>query len=258
MQQVVDHLKTAFKTAGLAPLSNSDGVGYSMRAASPECDLLIRLREAQDGTSVRISCAAPTAAQVLPTPAIVNANPSSVRTASRRTQSGDAHTRQVLADAEAAHQRRIADMGRYDKPVSASEITRSFYNDDAPPLQWPAWLVQEGSDLPPAPKQTRAGGKIYLEAKYRTTLRMSHLYQFYEALFKANGFSIGTARLSTGHTITGNIVQNTSGHVEASLSQDGTVNGPRTHVNASFHRSYLNEPITVTLRVEARGSFGRR
>ncbi len=227
---------------------NLDGLGTSIRASVPECDLLIQVREAAAGSSVKVACSVKSAAP--------GGQGIAVQASPRRA--GDEHTRQVLAQAEADHQRRISDMGRFDQPVSAAAIRSSFYNQDAPPLAWPSWLVQEGTPQAPKPVGGTADGRRYLESRYRTPLAMTHLYQFYEALFKANGLRIGTAHLSTGQTIVGNIVQNATGDVEASRSEDGTVNGPATHVKASFHRNYLNEPITVTLRVSVSGSFGRR
>ncbi len=272
IQQVLAHFRNAFEGMGVAFLPSSDGIGTAIRASAPECDLLIKLREVSAGTTVRVSCsakfstAARTGASMTPEVRIVGPGPSPRGAYPLRRpgfpqeieRNGDEHTRRVLADAEAAHQRRIADMGRYDQPVPASAIPRgSFYKNDAPPLEWPSWLVQEGSDLPPKPVLGTADGKRHLECRYRTTLPMTQLYQFYEALFKSNGLRVGTARLGTGETL-GHIVQNASGYVEGYRSEDGTVNGPSTHMKASFRRNYLNEPITVTLRVAVAGSFGHR
>ncbi|MCW5977478.1 MAG: hypothetical protein KIT09_05345 [Bryobacteraceae bacterium] len=271
IQQVLDRLRNAFNEAGIAFLPGSDGLGISIRADAPECDLLIKLREVSAGASVWVSCSSKSsvataeASSTADVP-VVGPGPSRPGAYPRRRprspqeieRSRDEHTRRVLADAEATHQRRIADMGRYDQPVPAAAIPRSsFYNDDAPPLQWPSWLVQEGTNLPLKPVPGTADGKRYLECRYRTTLPMTRLYQFYEALFKANGLRIGTARLATGETLD-HTVQNATGYVEAHRSEDGTVNGPSTRVRASFHRSYLNGPITVTLRVSVAGGFGRR
>jgi hypothetical protein len=268
-EQAISHLRKIFDSAGVPFLPNRDGIGTSIRASVPECDLLIKVRAEDPGSSVRVNCSAKSA---VGTPA--GGSPITViettgtrasayprprpRTFEEAKRAGDEHTRQVLAQAEADHQRRISDMTRFDKPVPASVIRDSFYHQDAPPLAWPAWLVQEGTNQPPKPVAGTGDGKRHLESRYKTSLAMTHLYQFYEALFKANGLRIGTAHLSTGQTIVGNIVQNASGDVEASRSEDGTVNGPATHVKASFHRNYLNEPITVTLRVSVSGSFGHR
>ena len=267
--EAVSHLRKLFDTAGVAFVPNLDGIGTSIRASVPECDLLIKVREENSGSSVRISCSTKSAAGTPPggSPVTVAGTPGartgsyprpSPRSIEEARRAADEHTRRVLAEAEADHQQRISDMTRFDQPVSGAAIRSAFYHQDAPPLAWPAWLVPEGASHLPKPVTGTADGKQYLESRYKTTLPMTRLYQFYEALLKANGLQVGTARLGTGQTIVGNIVQNAEGFVEASRSEDGTVNGPATHVKASFHRNYLNEPITVTLRVSVSGSFGRR
>ena len=117
---------------------------------------MIQVREAPTGSSVRVSCSAKSFSAAA-TPEVRVIGPA----------------RRVLAEADAAHQRRIADMGRYDQPVPASAIRSSFYNNDAPPLQWPSWLVQEGSNAPIKPVAGRADGKQHLECRYKTTLPIS-------------------------------------------------------------------------------------
>ena len=264
---IVAHLRKLFDAAGLTFAPNPDGIGTSIRASLPDCDLLIQIREEASGSSVRETCAVKSAntpssnSEIAALP-VTNRGTSAPawrpRTIEEARRIQDEHTRQVLADAEAAHQRRISDMSRFDDPVHASSAASSFYNQDAPPLEWPSWLVQEGTNQPPKPVAGTADGRRHLETRYKTTLPMTRLYQFYESLFKANGLQIGTAKLQTGQTIEGHMVQNAWGFVEAYHSMDGTVNGPSIHVKASFNRNYLNEPITVTLRFSVSGSFGRR
>jgi hypothetical protein len=255
--KVIAHYQHLFETASVPFTPNVDGIGTSVRASVPECDLLIKVRESGDGSAVQVDCS-PKSSGAAPIQ-VVGSPSRQPRTVEEMRRQQDEHTKRVLAQAEADHQRRINDMAKYDKPVyGGSTGHSSFYNDDAPPLVWPAWFVSESGQALPAASKGVDGQSPYLRRRYRTTAPMTKLYEFYEALFKANGMSLGPARLSTGQTITGNVHQNKWGYIEASCSEDGAVNGPHTHVKADFNRNYLNEPITVTLTVTVRGSFGRR
>jgi hypothetical protein len=262
-QQVLAHLGRVLKQNGVPFTTSADGIGTSLRGSAPECDLLIKVREAETGTTVRISCSerSSTPAAGPPSDVQVLRSTSGRRPLPSPSSLGSDHTRRMHAEAEADHRRRVQGMRRYDNPAPSSAIQApsrgSFYNNDAPPLQWPSWFIPSGSRQAPKPVLTKMYGKQYLEVRYRTTLPMTDLYLFYEDLFKAQGLDVGPARLETGSTIGGKTVQNAYGAVEAHRSEDGTVNGPKTNFKASFHRSYLNEPITVTLQVSVTGSFGR-
>ncbi|MDX2154103.1 MAG: hypothetical protein SFV54_25410 [Bryobacteraceae bacterium] len=258
VEQVLAYLSEIFQREGVGFRPNADGVGTSIRASAPECDLLLKVREVPGGTSVRISCSARVAGVPAEGTAVVDVRSPSRRPLRRGTYTESEHTRRMRAEAEAAHQGRIDEMKRYDRPVAASAITQKpFYNDDAPPLVWPSWLVQVGSTQPPKPMAGESYGKRHLEHRYRTTLPMTDVYRFYEALLKTNGLRVANSQIGTGQTL-GRIVQNASGYVEGHRSEDGTVGGPSTRVEATFRRHHLNEPITVTLRVTVSGSFGRR
>jgi hypothetical protein len=216
--QALAHYRRLFDSAGVTFAPNSDGIGTSIRASVPECDLLIGLRERDSGSSVRVSCSAKSGGPATGVAVVGTYRKSRPQSFDEAKRAGDEHTRLVLALAEADHQKRISDMSRFDQPVPAATVRSSFYNDDAPALSWPPWLVQEGTSQTPKPAAGTADGKRHLESRYKTSVPMTQLYQFYEALFKANGLRIGSARLSTGQTIAGNIVQNASGYIEGSRS----------------------------------------
>src|ERR1051326_1473042 len=55
---VLDHYRKLFESAGLPFVANSDGIGSNVRAAAPDCDLLLSVRPAQTGSLVRVNCAA--------------------------------------------------------------------------------------------------------------------------------------------------------------------------------------------------------
>jgi hypothetical protein len=246
--EVIDHLKAAFSSAGVPFQPNSDGIGTSIRANLPECGLVITIREEKSNTRVRVACAVPSA------PA--GTLPPLLGQASKSPNRFEEDHRRVLAQAEADSRRRTEQMRKFDQPVPAKSVP--FYNNDAPPLVWPSWFVHTGTRDPLRPVETKVYSDTVLQSRFRTTTPMTDLYLYYQDLMKANGFRPATSRLGTGQTINGAIIQNAYGSVEGCRSEDGTVNGPHTCLQASFRRSYVNEPITVTLQVKVKGSFGRR
>jgi hypothetical protein len=88
---------------------------------------------------------------------------------------------------------------------------------------------------------------------------MADLHRFYKRLVQANGYRIVTTRLTTSQTVKGNLVRpEPYGLVEACRSEDGTATGPRTCVKALISGNRRDKPVTVSLQVRVRGSFGRR
>lgn len=264
--EIADHYRKLFAQAGVRFSANADGAGTSIRGAATECDLLIRIRELGSAAAVTVNCAARSVgggSNPAAEAAVIDSGQSRpgwrIRTIEEAKRESEERRPRGMADVEAARRQRTVEMSRYDKPVYPSQRTnRSFYNDDAPPLHWPSWFVRPGGRAVPQPEAlVDKSGKKYLINRYQTAMPMSEVCEYYEDLFKANGFAIGTARLATGQTLSG-VLQNSNGFVEASRSDDGSINGPSTKVRASFHRSELNAPITVSLTVTVTGSFGRR
>src|ERR1700733_4637102 len=69
---IVQHYRKLFEAAGLPFVPNPDGIGTSIRASAPECDLLILIRTRQEGSFVDVNCSAKTrpGAQFLPAPSL--------------------------------------------------------------------------------------------------------------------------------------------------------------------------------------------
>jgi len=132
--EVVAHYRKLFEAATLPFVPNSDGVGASIRAAAPECDLLVKIRAQDAGTLTRISCAAKTgAAQGSPVvvevagdnrSAVEKAREAKARRMSERIEQGKEHTQRVLAETEEKRRRGIENMAVYDQPVDSREKKR--------------------------------------------------------------------------------------------------------------------------------------
>jgi hypothetical protein len=233
-------LSEFFAAAKLPYAPQADGIGLSAKVAAAECDLLLQFHPTNAGTQVSIHCAAKSAMT----------NDFYIPPVGRVSRSMPPR----VADFERDRRRTMA---RYDQPQAASSIP--FYNDDAPALHWPAWLGRLDGQPLARPERQQKDRKACLVSRYTTSgTPMSDLVYGYEDLLEANGFRVPTMNLQTGSTWNGKIVQNKSGRVEASLSADGSVNGPSTKVQANFNRSVLNGPISVYLEVCVQGSFGRR
>ena len=55
---VTEHYRKLFEAQSLSFVPNFDGMGTVVRAAAPECDLMITIREQDSKTLVRVDCAA--------------------------------------------------------------------------------------------------------------------------------------------------------------------------------------------------------
>jgi len=53
---VIAHYRKLLVSQALPFIPNFDGMGTSVRAAAAECDLLLKIRESDSGTSIRVSC----------------------------------------------------------------------------------------------------------------------------------------------------------------------------------------------------------
>jgi len=53
---VIAHYRKLLVSQALPFIPNFDGMGTSVRAAAAECDLLLKIRESDAGTSIRVSC----------------------------------------------------------------------------------------------------------------------------------------------------------------------------------------------------------
>ena len=133
--------------------------------------------------------------------------------------------------------------------ASKAQRTEPTVVSEAPPLVWPAWLV----DLEGAQPKVRQGAdgsrNNYLLATYNTHAAMTHIHTYYEDLLKANDYRIVTAGLETGHTMSGTS-QNAWGHVEGDNYPNGQP-GPYTSIRVDFGRSVLNGPIRVNIKLTA-------
>jgi hypothetical protein len=217
---VNEHYRKLFEAQNLPFVPNYDGMGTVVRAAAPECDLMITIHAQEAGTEVRVDCSAKSAAAETWTAVPDSKGRTSVR----------------VAEANARHQQLVKDLNIH--PV--------YQDAPAPPLVWPTWLVHlKGGKL-----ATQAGvdpaGHDFLKSRYMSSAPMTAIYAFYEDLLKANGYPVYNSKLGTGQTISG-VMQNADGHVEGSNYPNGHP-GPYTEIRVDFHRFYLNEPITVDLK----------
>jgi hypothetical protein len=166
---VMDHYRKLFEAAGLAWHPNLDGVGTVIRAAAPECDLLLKIREQGTGTWVRVSCATKAGLPTVPAaPAIPAATP------------------KAAVPTHETARKRIADMEKYDQPY------RPPPRPPAPRLVWPAWLVGvDGAPLT-AEKGVDQFHLNYLKSTYRTVAERNAVLTFYADLLNTNGYPVST------------------------------------------------------------------
>lgn len=251
--EVVQHYKQLFSEAKVEVESKFDGIGTSLRAAAPECDLLLKIREDSGSTTTVTSCATktngPLSGQAM---GVTQTRVGSTRSSTSPISDPDkwrAEHRQRMADNSAALQRRIEN-ARAGKPFD--QVWPDAPENNAPPLAWPSWLVHMKGRAEPREGVDQSSRK-YLESKFVTSAPMTEIFNFYEDLLNSNGFKVHNSKLGTGQSLSGHI-QNASGYVEGTqYTYDNT--GPRTVIHVSFSRSYLNDPITVRIRLTPHPRF---
>ncbi len=227
-EQVTAHYSAAFSQAGVPLSISQDGMGGQvLKASVPGCDLLIQIRGGRaEGTPVVVNCSAK-AAPALATRAPASVVPGMAGPGMRRSQ-----------------------------VTGAAVRTRPVDNDDAPPLAWPSWL-NHADGTPVAPKaEIDNNTHDSLVAVYKTNIGMSRLHEHYTSLLKTYGGGSTPSRLHAGSTASG-VRQNSSGSVRGMICSAGP-SGPCLSISALYHRFYVDEPITVTLRVSAMPSLRRR
>lgn len=230
---IIEHYRKLFASQGLPYIPNFDGMGNVVRAAAAECDLMITIRAQDSATHVRVDCAAKSVPAESWT-ALPDTNPRSPARAPGRTSPVIAARRNV--DADARHQQLVKDLN----------IHKVYQDAPAPPLVWPEWLVHhKGSKLAARPGVDPAGHD-YLKSTFVTSTPMTAVYAFYEDLLNAHEYRVHNSQLATGQTISG-VVQNANGYVEGTDYPNGHP-GPSTVIRVSFHRSKLNDPITVEVK----------
>jgi hypothetical protein len=253
--EIVAHYEKELAGAGVQSLVNDDGIGISIRASAPECDLLIRVREREGASTVSVNCSdkspAPAQGTYLPTGKV------SPATAARPGSPRSTANPPTAADIRAKHDEIIANikanMKKYDQP--AYPQPGSYPASVAPvhlapiALSWPSWFVTaRGSDRGlQVERKKLPNGAEYLETEYKTSAPMSEIFEFYQDLMRVHGYRVRQGRLSTGST-SAHVQQNASGSVEGVLYPNGTGNGALV-MHADFSRMFLNEPITVRLSV---------
>lgn len=243
--EIVEHYRKLIDAAGLAPVTNHDGLGTSIRASAPECDLLIQVRESTGGTLVRTACSSRSEAPGA-LPAVTGIPP--------------ARNRSPQAMVEAHRERAKTTMQKYDQPVYPPHPKLDIWDESSrPPLEWPAWLIHmpgASRALAVTQRVDKNDKRSYLHSSFTTNAPMTEVHSFYEQLFTANGLPPPVTRLSTGQTL-GLVLQNKSGSVEANRYVRGN-HGAHWSYRASYNRDYLNAPITVTLTVRTHPDFKNR
>jgi hypothetical protein len=223
---VGEHYRKLFEAQNLPFAPNFDGMGTVVRAAAPECDLMISIRAQGAGTSVRVDCTGneKSAGTWTATSDSSSKMPTGFKTPTRMTAADMMERQQAFHD-------------KIFQPRPAAP---------APALVWPEWLTHVNGRRLAAQAGVDQSGNKYLKGTYVTSTPMSAIHAFYEDLLKDNGYPVHSGSLSTGHTTSG-IQQNALGHVEGHNYPNGSP-GPYTEIRVSYSRDHLNDPITVTLR----------
>jgi hypothetical protein len=164
---VVSHYGKLFDSAGLSFAPTFDGMGTVVRSSPPECDLMIKIREQDGGSFVRVSCAVKTAAMVA-----VAAPPSASKTA--------ATPRVIPPDPEAySHDRAIAEMRKYDEPIQTRTRTTPI---------WPSWLRDPAGHVPNYRRPN--GESTFLSASFAVAAEIAQVREMYLGLLQVNGCTI--------------------------------------------------------------------
>ena len=252
--EIAAHYQKELADAGVQSLVNDDGIGLSIRASAPECDLLIRVRERQGASYVSVDCSdnAPAASPgtFLPSGKTSHAAGSQAPLP-RPAPPSQPTSPDIRARREEILAKIRANTKNYDRPVYPDSGAAGSAPASAAPivLHWPSWFVtakgaDHGLDVQ---RKKYVSGLEYLETEYKTSAPMSELRDFYTNAMGANGFTVRQSRLSTGSTST-HVQQYASGSVEGASYPNGTGNGSIV-LRADFSRMFLNEPITVRLSV---------
>ena len=244
-EAVIEHYKSLWEAAGQTFAANFNGTGTAIRGSAAECDLLVVVRESEEGSQVKTTCAARSQA---PDPnagrEVISSNGTARGTRPSPFSQRDPRTAAMLANADAEHRARVARMGEYDKPV----YPRPPRDPEGIPLAWPGWLVHmPGASTDLDVRKGEEYGKSLLKSQFRTVRPMSEIHQYYEALMNANGFRVGESKLQTGQTL-GGVMQNKDGMVKGTWQPNGIGRGGMS-TTVWFSRSKLNDPIRVVLEV---------
>jgi hypothetical protein len=239
---IVQHYRKLFEAAGLPFLPNPDGIGTSIRAAAPECDLLILIRTRQEGSFVDVYCSAKTQSAAPSLPADVRVIPSRPQAPSTKSPPPRPLTADELME---QHHQKAAEMG----------LHRVHPDAPAPPLVWPSWLVQVAGASLRTERGVNFEKDAMLKAHYTTNAPMTEIYRFYRDLLNAHEYPARSS-MSTGHTESG-IQQNAIGYVEGFNYPDGAP-GAYSIIHVSFDRSVLNGPITVSMQFTTHEYIAKR
>jgi hypothetical protein len=158
-RDVLSHFRQLFKTAGLPFQPSAAGNGFMIRAASPECDLFIRIRRMDDGTAVQVTCTS--------TP-------------------GRDQTQRALAQAEESHHDRINSMEKFDRPVYP-QPKRAV---PMPPLAWPSWLLRIDGERLDVQKGVDGVMMHYLKSSFLCALPRNDIQTYYADLLNSNGYPV--------------------------------------------------------------------
>jgi hypothetical protein len=244
-EEIVAHYKKLFEAAGLPFQPNPDGIGTSIRAAAPECDLLIQIRTREAGTFVAVNCSAKSASSA-------PLSPGDVKVITGRPQAPRVST---IAPPTAHHMPPEDMMERHHRIAEEMGIHRQHPDAPAPPLVWPSWLLNVNGAALRTQRGVSQSKDDMLTARYVTNAPMTEIYHFYVELLKSHEYPTRSS-MSTGHTITG-IQQNALGYVEGSNYPDGAP-GAYSEIHVSFDRDVLNGPITVSLRFTTHEFISKR
>jgi hypothetical protein len=246
-EQIIAHYRQLFEGAGLPYQPNPDGLGTSIRAATPECDLLIQIRTREEGVHVAVNCAAKSAPSAPISPGdvkMITGHPQAQPVRAQVAPGPPAHP-MTADEMMEQHHRIAAEMG----------LHRQHPDAPAPPLVWPSWLASING----APMKTTRGETNWkdpmLIAQYTSHVPMTEIYHFYRDLLNAHEYPARSS-MSTGQTMTG-VQQNAIGYVEGFNYPDGAP-GAYSTIHVSFNRDVLNGPITVTLKFTTHEFIAKR
>ena len=239
--EAVEHYRAVFERASVVFAPNSDGIGLTARASSPECDLMLQFHPSGSGTAVKIFCTAKRpaaqAGQATVMPPTAGGWPSREPGTQQRQS------------------RRLGGMpiGRTSTSPGTPPHAPS---DDTPPLLWPAWLTLIGTHQTPRPEKIVISGMQCLRASYRVDPSQRRpLIMAYRDLMQSYGFRVDRMTFSTGNTIGGAVIEDFRGFVEGFQSSDGSYGTAATILKVAFSRgTTVREPGTMYVSLCVRGT----